>query len=1191
MTSIELFNGLNGKTVSRNYLEEILQQAKAENQTAIVYRLSKVLNDNPKYKRFEMTIQSYPHAKGLAGIQHAGDYREALDDCGRLRKGWKFVKGNVVKVEKKEKKEVSKPKKQEAKTEKNECKTCDKKYKFLIYKTQTSNKYTLAFSYADLADKNKSVFDFRKTHKGQGYNEFFVINNAILLEKYKKGTDYLILSKSDFDKKEFYKHLEKQEIKNTENQEETFIKYVLPLYEERKANPDKKLSVKESKDSFFVESKEFWKVFKNIQTDYVKTQHLRGIIKILPKGFEMLKKNCKTCEIVDKLQTKLIFSKMNGRGKESSLKNRLNDLFGKEITLEALFLEFENYSATKYELGDVGKERKVFYNGLEFSFWWQNESLDIQISQSFADYIFTHIEDKDKALFETIKKIIDKERKKKTAKPVKKSQDKKQNSVEKSSNDLILADNQPTKLNILLSSTEKENQSAKDIQNIFDKKLSKMLRLRSGFINTNEFDFKAPKTSKKGIESFEKIVIKDELRPALTGVLIEKEVYVGTDTHKLLVIERTKNDGLKTGKIYDVNARYINYLNVFKNIDDALSEKEWNDERYIDAVFPNYETVFPKQYRWKTPFVDIEPILNHAYKAYYLLKFDVQKEDSYTIPFRIGKLDIYISALKLFESLQCLYVNGTKQVSFECVAYNKPITIKSKENKNVALLMPVIVEKKSDLNVNQVQISATENKDFKESQGLAAPCLSGLAAPTAQNSETIAFNKEILKAKREGFNTDKVLKLGKAKGELKKIVGDKEMRISQATIKKAMTKDDSHIITWENLINLPDYLNNPLAIFKSKTAGFVVLTEIINAKNKPVIAPLHIVKKGNYIEVKSLYSRKNDSTYQNWVKEDLLLYINKKSDLAFKTMGTIPNLDSKSQDKNTKKSVSNKKTAENFGLGLPQEPMSSESVGPQVFVEESPLTPEGETYQPEPVNPLPAVAHHRKGSLAEQLANASTQTESYQIDRVDMAQFLGDMEIKNTDSLVITLTGGQGSGKTRFAFQFMNDLAQRYKVGHISIEEHPKSRLYIEKVHQYLNPTALNNIEAHDVRSLSEIDKIIRENEVIVIDSFQKIKEIDSKFEVDKDLRKKYNGKLFLVIFQQTTDGKMRGGSKSQFDGDIILFTEKFPNYQENYVYPDKNRYNSIPADQLKYNIFQQRLLPVETEEQTIENQVYDVIY
>ena len=288
-----------------------------------------------------------------------------------------------------------------------------------------------------------------------------------------------------------------------------------------------------------------------------------------------------------------------------------------------------------------------------------------------------------------------------------------------------------------------------------------------------------------------------------------------------------------------------------------------------------------------------------------------------------------------------------------------------------------------------------------------------------------------------------------------------------------------------------------------------------------------------------------------------------------------------------------KKIRKKYGLAAPvpvvetiQEPTPAEAHSPEVFVEESPLTTERETYQTEPV----AVVH-RKNSLAQQLANAPTQTESYQIDRPDMAQFLGDMEIKNTDSLVITLTGGQGSGKTRFAFQFMNDLAQRYKVGHISIEEHPQSRLYMEKAHQYLNNNALNNIEAHDVRSLSEIDKIIRENDVIVIDSFQKIKEIDSKFEVDKDLRKKYNGKLFLVIFQQTTDGKMRGGSKSQFDGDIILFTEKFPNYQENYVYPDKNRYNPIPADQLKYNIFEKRLLLVETEEQTTENIVYDVIY
>lgn len=55
----------------------------------------------------------------------------------------------------------------------------------------------------------------------------------------------------------------------------------------------------------------------------------------------------------------------------------------------------------------------------------------------------------------------------------------------------------------------------------------------------------------------------------------------------------------------------------------------------------------------------------------------------------------------------------------------------------------------------------------------------------------------------------------------------------------------------------------------------------------------------------------------------------------------------------------------------------------------------------------------------------------------------------------------------------------------------------------------------------------------------------------------------------------MRGGSKSQFDGDIILMTEKFTNYQDNYVYPG---YNSTPVNHLKYNIYLQGLQPIENE-------------
>ncbi|WGU70338.1 hypothetical protein QIU18_13010 [Capnocytophaga canimorsus] len=417
-------------------------------------------------------------------------------------------------------------------------------------------------------------------------------------------------------------------------------------------------------------------------------------------------------------------------------------------------------------------------------------------------------------------------------------------------------------------------------------------------------------------------------------------------------------------------------------------------------------------------------------------------------------------------------------------------------------------------------------------------------------------------------------------------------KISQKQKIKSELNDLESNAKWKNDYQL-NWLNNGYSrmefyeslLPKLKSKGYevdkndiweIVENSVADDKNGNRVFTWHGSKSDSYKQFLKKFGIKEDKAYL--LSEDALFIYRFVKEATKKEINKVRG--------------DREKLEKKYGLAAPipttQEPMSSESAGPQVFVEEFTETSQ---VQPEPVNPLPEVAHHRKGSLAEQLANAPTQTESYQIDRVDMAQFLGDMEIKNTDSLVITLTGGQGSGKTRFAFQFMNDLAQRYKVGHISIEEHPESRLYIEKAHQYLNPTALNNIEAHDVRSLSEIDKIIRENDVIVIDSFQKIKEIDSKFEVDKDLRKKYNGKLFLVIFQQTTDGKMRGGSKSQFDGDIILFTEKFPNYQENYVYPDKNRYNPIPADHLRYNIFQQRLLPIETEEQTTENIVYDVIY
>lgn len=226
-----------------------------------------------------------------------------------------------------------------------------------------------------------------------------------------------------------------------------------------------------------------------------------------------------------------------------------------------------------------------------------------------------------------------------------------------------------------------------------------------------------------------------------------------------------------------------------------------------------------------------------------------------------------------------------------------------------------------------------------------------------------------------------------------------------------------------------------------------------------------------------------------------------------------------------------------------------------------------------------------KNSLAHRLANRQTEFDYFEIANNDIAEFLGNIEKKERESIVISLTGGQGSMKTRFAFQFMNALAQNYRVGHASIEEHPESKLYFDKVEQYLNENAIENIEAPEVQSLEQLELLIKNNDVIVIDSFAKMQEIEKGFEVDKDLRKKYNGKLFLVIFQLTTDGKMRGGSKSQFDADIVLFTQKEQDYRNNYVWADKNRYQDKPLDQLKFNIYNGKMVVPEQEETNEETE------
>ena len=274
--------------------------------------------------------------------------------------------------------------------------------------------------------------------------------------------------------------------------------------------------------------------------------------------------------------------------------------------------------------------------------------------------------------------------------------------------------------------------------------------------------------------------------------------------------------------------------------------------------------------------------------------------------------------------------------------------------------------------------------------------------------------------------------------------------------------------------------------------------------------------------------------------------------------------------------------------------LSTPITTPTVYVE----------HLPEETNQQISTSANQNTLDAKMAALQHRQWETFVIANPQMQAFLGDVERKPAESTVITIAGGAGSGKTRFAFQFINALAQNYKVGHASLEEHPDSKLYFDKVQQYIDETALPNIEAPEIKDLDQLEALIHRNEVIVIDSFAKLQELNPRFLLDRDLRKKYDGKLFLLIYQLTGDGKMRGGSKSEFDGDIILLTHVAPDYRENYIYPSKNRYNALPATQLRYSTYFQQMLDIPKELGTgrqpteaislppaPQSNVYEVIY
>ncbi|MFY7671609.1 ArdC family protein [Tenacibaculum sp. MEBiC06402] len=231
--------------------------------------------------------------------------------------------------------------------------------------------------------------------------------------------------------------------------------------------------------------------------------------------------------------------------------------------------------------------------------------------------------------------------------------------------------------------------------------------------------------------------------------------------------------------------------------------------------------------------------------------------------------------------------------------------------------------------------------------------------------------------------------------------------------------------------------------------------------------------------------------------------------------------------------------------------------------------------KPKPLNPY---------KTSEEILNdINNPEEIFNIIDDDWKKFLGEIEKKPKQSLAITLDSPEGGGKTHTTYQFAQVMAKSgYNVIIWSLEEHRDSSVVKQKINKYFDESTKGkiSIESDDTeltkqQNFERILNSVQYFDLILIDSWAKVLELNSKVNFDQDLRKKFDGKLFWIIFQRTSDGKMRGGSKGGFDGDIVLKVEKdVADFRNNYVYNHKNRYNShTPISELKYSPYYQKLI------------------
>lgn len=180
--------------------------------------------------------------------------------------------------------------------------------------------------------------------------------------------------------------------------------------------------------------------------------------------------------------------------------------------------------------------------------------------------------------------------------------------------------------------------------------------------------------------------------------------------------------------------------------------------------------------------------------------------------------------------------------------------------------------------------------------------------------------------------------------------------------------------------------------------------------------------------------------------------------------------------------------------------------------------------KPKVVTPKCKPLPKQKGTIgAGDLLNLEFET--FQLDG-ELGRFLGELDRNMT---AIALTGDSGAGKSYFSFQMAKAFADHgLTVKYFSLEE-GIGRLTQQKIVKY---NIHNELALSGEGTLKDVRRDAKLYDVIVVDSFSKLNAKAPDFE---KLRNDFPKTIFIIIFQKTTSGAIRGGSSILFNSSATI--------------------------------------------------------